>query len=271
MMETRIVCQTYMPSFELISLDRFEIGYYTQKNPGHSGPNEDSLGIIADNRKVVLIVADGVGGSPKGEEASETAVEKVIRGVAKNFAVTRKGQKMRISILDNIESANETIIKSNTGALTTATICTIDHDFIRCFQIGDSSLLVCGQKGLLKYKALEQSPVGYALKAGFINEKQAFEHPERNLVLNLMGDRNMSVEIGPQLPFAQNDTVLIASDGIFDNFYSDELVEIIRKESMHEVMTKLTELCQPLRDSSITSKLRKPDDISFIVCRQSQP
>ena len=38
----------------------------------------------------------------------------------------------------------------------------------------------------------------------------------------------MRVEVGPALQLAVRDTVLLASDGLFDNLYIDEIVDTIR-------------------------------------------
>lgn len=269
-METRTIFHTDMSNYETLTVNAFEIAYYTQMLPEANRVNQDAIGIAADNTKAVLVVADGVGGNPKGEEASQICVEKIIKGVSKNFSSTRKESRIRSTVLDCIEASNDAILQTSSGAATTATICAIDQDFLRCYQVGDSSLLLCGQKGLLKYKAPEHSPVGFALRAGLMNEKTALDHPDRHLVSNLLGDANMFIEIGPQIPFALHDTVLLATDGLFDNVESETLIEIIRKTALSNVMESLIELVKAKDDASAAPNLRKPDDVSFIVCRHQK-
>ena len=128
-------------------------------------------------------------------------------------------------------------------------------------------MLICGQKGLLKYKSIEHSPVGFAVLAELLDEKQALEHPDRHLVSNVVGEAEMHIDLGPSLQLAENDTVLLASDGIFDNFTTDRLIEVIRKDSLEEVTQKLFELVQPMQEDAHKESFNKLDDVSFIVCR----
>lgn len=262
-METQLVSHTSMTSFELLQSKKFAVGFFTRaKNPDQQ-PNEDSLGIVLDNSKAVLVVADGVGGAPKGEEASQTAVAKVVKHVSKFFANTRNQKNIRVPVLDGIEAAQEALISNSTGARTTLITCAIDHHSIRAYQVGDSGMIVCGQKGSLKYKANEHAPVSYLCRSGFISEEQALAHPSRNIVANLVGEPDTFIEIGPTLDFAPNDTVLLATDGVFDNFTTEQLIEIIRKDTLSDVMTQLVTRCQHHEQAT----LMKEDDISFIVCR----
>ncbi len=266
-MDTRSAFQTDMPSFDLEENNSFTIGYYTQKSPESTTPNEDALGIITFESKSILMVADGVGGTPKGEEASETAIKTIINEAKKNLLPPLKKNQLRNTILNSIEKANDTLLKNNNGARTTLTVCEINKNILRNYQIGDSCLIVCGQKGLLKYKATEHSPVGYAVAAEMISQQEAIHHPERHYVSNVMGENSMSIEIGPPIELAPNDTILLASDGLFDNFLIDDLIEIIRKESMQEVLIKLTESCQRMREKDEKKNFLKADDISFVICR----
>jgi len=53
------------------------------RGPGKAGPNEDAAAVIpVSDTALVLAVADGVGGSPAGCEASATAVESLRKSVA---------------------------------------------------------------------------------------------------------------------------------------------------------------------------------------------
>lgn len=267
-MEKRTVNDTNMEQFEMVSAGSFEIGYFTQRAPEKTTPNEDSLGFVVNRNKAVLMVADGVGGMPKGEEASETVIQTIANAFSKNDTFPKDETEIRNLMLDSIEKANLTLINKNNGARTTLTACEIHNNQVRAFQIGDSSMVVCGQKGLLKFKATEHSPTGFAVEAGLMKEKEAIEHPERHIVSNVVGETEMHIEIGPLVELAANDTVLLASDGLFDNYLVEQLIEIIRKESLEEVMQQLVALCKPMLDPEGRKKLNKTDDVTLIVCRQ---
>lgn len=267
-MEKRIVNDTNMEQFEMVNTTAFEIGFYTQKAPEKTTPNEDSLGFVVNRNKAVLMVADGVGGAPKGEEASSTAIESIANAFSKDDAFPKEEADIRNLMLDSIEKANQSLLTKNNGARTTLTACEIHNKQFRSFQVGDSSVIVCGQKGLLKFKATEHSPTGFAVEAGLLKEKDAMTHPERHLVSNVVGEATMHIEMGPLIELAAHDTILMASDGLFDNYLAEQLIEVIRKESLTEVMQNLVALCKPMLDPEARKKLNKTDDVSLIVCRQ---
>lgn len=257
-----------MQQFELVSTGAFDVGYYAQKAPEKSGPNEDSLGFVLHRNRAILMVADGVGGAPKGEEASLIAIETLVKAFSNEENLPKDESDTRHFMIDSIEKAHRDIIKMNNGARTTLTACSIHNSILRSYQIGDSSMFVCGQKGLLKFKATEHSPTGFAVEAGLLKEKEAIEHPERHLVSNVMGEPDMHIQIGPAIELANFDTVLLASDGLFDNYLVEQMIEVIRKESLQEVMQQLVALCTPMLDPEGRKKLNKTDDVSFIVLRQ---
>jgi len=257
-----------METFEILESSCFQLGFYSQKAPEKTGPNEDSLGFVLHRNKAILVVADGVGGAPKGEEASQAAVSSLVKTFSKEENLAADEHEFRHLMIDAIEKAQENIVKLNNGARSTLTACGIHNGNLRSYQIGDSSLLVCGQKGLLKYKATEHSPTGFAVEAGLMTELEAMSHPDRNIVSNVMGEDDMHIGIGPEIELAEFDTILVASDGLFDNYTTDELIEIIRKESLQEVMQQLVTLGKQMLDPEARKKLHKTDDLSFIVCRR---
>lgn len=269
-METRIVSQTDLTTYECFSTKYFSIGYYSQKHPLKPKTNEDALGILVDGKHCFLAVADGVGGCPNGEIASQLTITHLIRDLKKIEKLPTDLGALRQPILDSIESSNHTLIHDYVGARTTLTACLIIDETLQSIQIGDSCLIHCGQKSLLKHKTLEHSPVGFAYAAGLLTEKQALIHPDRHIISNVVGDIDMHMDIGPRCLLAENDSLLLGSDGLFDNFHIDTLIEMVRKESIEEVLMKLTEACQPMREENKMEKFHKLDDVSFIVCRHTK-
>lgn len=265
-METRIVSTTNLEQCEFIENKHIELGYYSQQCPDKNTPNEDSLGFYLEGKKAVLAVADGVGGYPNGEVASSLIISAIINQFKKNNP--NNLTDAREIILSAIEQSNHKLIHDYVGGKTTLTLCVIINDILQSFQIGDSCLIVCGQKGLLKHKPLEHSPVGMAVAAKLISEKAALTHPERHIISNVVGDAHMHIEMGPQIALGDFDTVLLASDGLSDNLTTQQLIELVRKESIDEVMHKLTDYAQQMRDPTKAQKINKMDDVSFIICRQ---
>lgn len=233
--------------------------YFSKKSPSKDTCNEDALALIEIQNGFVLAVADGAGGHPKGEEAAALVLNNLKKHVTKS-----NPENMRSSIVDAIETTNKELIKSGVGARTTVTVCEIQNNIARGYQVGDSTMMICGQKGKLKYRSLSHSPVGYAVEAGLIDDKEALAHPDLHYISNLLGEVDMKIEIGPEVELNSNDTVFLASDGIFDNFQPNEIIEIVRKGSIQEVASCLIENIQ---SKIYDNEQSKKDDVSFIVFR----
>jgi serine/threonine protein phosphatase PrpC len=230
-------------------------------------PNEDSAALIPVNGDcLILAVADGVGGMPTGRKASNTAVETLRESVRD---VEDEDARVRTAILDGIESANRALLDMGTGTATTLTIADIRDQHVRTFHVGDSAAWLVGQRGVIKFQTTPHSPVGFGVEAGLINEEEALEHDELNVISNVVGASDMRIEIGPRFPMAARDTLLIASDGLFDNVLPDEIIEVIRTGPVEESMVAIWELAQRRMAGEDANKPSKPDDFSAILFRPS--
>src|SRR5690606_20461658 len=139
------------------------------------------------------------------------------------------------------EKANESLLKQGKGSACTLSVCEISHGSLRPYHVGDTEIWLMGQRGKLKLQTVAHSPVGYAREAGLLTTQQAFEHAERHLVLNLLGTPNMHIDVGPELRMKRKDTLLIASDGLFDNLNENEIIETLRKGPLYRSTLRLTE------------------------------
>jgi protein phosphatase len=239
-------------------------GVYCAACPGREGPNEDAAAIIPiDDGRVVLAIADGAGGMPAGAHAAETVLRVLEQSL--HHAVARGGE-IRHGIVDGFEDANRALLAQGSGSATTLVAAEIDRGLVRTYHVGDSAAMVVGRKGKVKHSTIAHSPVGYAVESGLLDEKDAMVHEDRHLVSNLVGIREMRIEIGPPLTLAPYDTILLASDGVFDNLSPETIVETIRKGRQPDVMALLVARCRSHMDDE-TRAPSKPDDLSFILFR----
>ena len=79
----------------------------------------------------------------------------------------------------------------------------------------------------------------------------------------------MSISFGSTLQLAKRDTLLLASDGLFDNLYMEEIVEVIRKGPLASAAKKLVSLCQQRMQQPQQGIPSHADDLSFILYRLS--
>ena len=243
-----------------------EVIAFSCPSPERSSENEDSAAVIPYGPgAAVLVVADGAGGLPAGRLASHTAVSTLVEHLQ------RSGERtitLRTAILDGIEAANEAVQKVASGAATTFTVVTVEGLVARAYQIGDSEGLIVGQRGLLRLQTPVQSPTGFAVEAGFLNEREALDHQDRHLVSNFLGTSEMRIDIGHAVKLQPRDTILLASDGLMDNVLVGEIVERIRKGPLQKAADAVIALARRRMSGSATEQPSKPDDLSLVLFRK---
>lgn len=242
-----------------------KVAVFSSRSPDKLEKNEDAAAIVQlDQKTSILVVADGVGGLPSGEEASSLVIDSIRRTVLAGFD---SNNDLRHAILSGIETANQKIIEAGSGSATTLAIAEIRGNSIRTYHIGDSMILVTGQRGRLKMETISHSPVGYAVEAGILTHEDAIHHDERHLVSNVVGDPDMHISMGIPFQLAPRDTLLLASDGLFDNIRRDEIIDIVRKGSLQTNADRLAQTARGrMQDESNTYK---PDDLTFILYRRA--
>ncbi len=237
----------------------------SNRAPNKDTVNEDAVAFIPlDDKHCVLVLADGAGGSRGGVQAAAIAVKTLAKTVSVAF---NNGEDTLNAIMSAIELANNKILELGIGAYTTLVVVELFDNMIRSYHIGDSEVLVCGSHGKVKHQTISHSPVGYALEAGFIDEAEALNHEERHLVSNVLGTDNTHITVSTPVKLAKYDTVLLASDGLFDNLHSEEIIKVMRKGPIHEAAEKLFTLASERMTTDIADTPSKPDDLTLIVFR----
>jgi len=236
---------------------------FSRPSPEAKGPNQDAAAILPfGDGTHLLVVADGMGGTRQGGEAAATVV--------RQFAARPDpAQSVRASVLDGIEAANAEVRREFPGSGTTLAAVELAGTTVRPYHIGDSSILVVGQRGKLKLQSVSHSPVGFAVEAGLLDEREALHHHELHLVSNVIGSPDMRIELGAPLTLSRHDTLLIASDGLTDNLTLSEIIEGVRKGPLDEGVARLVELATCRMVSGSPDLPGKPDDLSVIAFRRN--
>lgn len=261
----RILTGAEMSEAELLPFGRGEVAVYSARSPDQESKNEDAAALILiDSEQGLLAVADGVGGRAGGESAAEMALRRLENAVAAADLPTRT---LRGAILDGVEEANTAVRDLGIGAATTLVVAEIAGSTLRPYHVGDSAMLVVGQRGRLKLHTVSHSPVGYALESGLLKEEEALHHDERHLISNMVGSAEMRIEVGSPLRLAPRDTVLLATDGLLDNLSLREIVDGIRTGPLAEAARNLAQTCRRRMCEPEGDHPSKPDDATFLLFR----
>jgi len=249
-----------------VALPRGRAAVISRPRPGGGSPNQDAALIVeAESEEVLMAVADGMGGTRRGGEAAALTV----RHLAVRAGAPMGDGSFRTAILDGIESANRDLLANlPEGSTTLATVELAGHT-VRPYHVGDSVILVVGQRGRLKLLTVSHSPVGLGVEAGFLDEEEALHHHERHVVFNAVGSSGMRIELGAPLELARRDTLLLASDGLTDNLTIEEIVGTIRKGRLGRVVGELADRARERMLAPPTTLPSKPDDLTIIAYRRS--
>jgi serine/threonine protein phosphatase PrpC len=251
------------------SLPHGEVCVRSLRAPDKETQNEDAAAVIPLGLdSLVLAVADGVGGNPAGREASNAAIETLARVLSK---LPEEERQLRPAILDAVEEANKTVLGLARGAATTLVVAQLEVTRLRSYHVGDSELLAVGQRGRIKQRVVPHSPTGFAVEAGLLDEDEAVQHDQRHVLFNVIGSSDMRVEVGPELELAVHDTVLLATDGLFDNLYTDEIVDTIRKGGLVEAADRLVARARArMAGEGDARQPCKPDDLTIVLFRRNR-
>ena len=240
--------------------------YFTRRDPFKQTPNEDAIALLpVTDSAGVLVIADGCGGQANGQAASQLAIE----ALAEALRDWTDPTTMRAPILDGFDSATRRVRQLGTGAATTLIAVEINDGVMRTFHVGDSQALLVGSRGKVKLQTQAHSPVGYAMEAGMLTEKAALHHEDRHLVSNVIGADDSHIDMGLPRRLDKQDTLILGSDGLFDNLRLDEIVQNIRKGPLAEVAATLgTLVAERMSSTSSSAHPSKPDDLAFVLFRR---
>lgn len=268
--EPMLTIRRNMATAEMHSLRDGVLGAFSAKCPGKTTPNEDSAACIPfEDFATVLALADGLGGRADGEQASRVAVE----ALAGEIRAAQGSQVMlRTAILNGIERANLEVMKLGSGAATTLAVAELNRNFLRTYHVGDSLAMVVNPIVGIKSRTIPHSPVGYALESGLLTSREAMRHEWLHLVSNVVGSREMRIEIGPLIEFAAEDTLLLASDGLFDNVMAEEIVAHLLEAELPQATEHLVQQAQSrMYRRPGEEHPSKPDDLTLLTYRCYPP
>ncbi len=216
-----------------------KIGFATHVGM-HRQLNEDSLASLEvtaayeskTKKRLLLLVADGMGGHNAGEIASRIGSETIVNALAqllssKDENASRYGEAFRAAI----SLANQRILQASTqtsgseGMGTTVTLAIIDGNQLHTANVGDSRCYIINEEDAWQFTK-DHSYVQQLVDQGKITREEARTHPRRNEITRVVGYYGV-VEIDTGVTsLDENDRVLLCSDGLIAHVEDDELKRI---------------------------------------------
>lgn len=269
--EFRTWLQADEPEVTLLECPAGQIAVVCRAKPEEGRCNEDSIAVFPlSGDHACLVVADGMGGAAQGEVAARIVVESIGRHLTEQDALQEGGASLesrRHAVLAGIEAANREVLALGVGAGTTVVAAVVSPEEFGFLHAGDSMGVVVGQKGRIKMQTMAHSPVGHAMEAGIVDGESAMFHPERHVVSNMIGMELLRIEWCVPQTFNTKDTLVLGTDGLFDNLSTPEIVELIRTGPLDTSAADLAALARQRMEHPNEGDPSKPDDMAFLLFR----
>src|SRR3569623_397242 len=177
-------------------------------------------------RRVLLAVADGMGGHQAGEVASAIVIATLIKSLTAH-ATASPDQALEIAVRDAnqaVRAAAEAQDKQGMGATLTAVM--IDGEDAWIAEVGDSRAYLL-RKGQLRQLTRDQSFVQLLVDAGAITVEEAKTSPRKNVILQAIGTApTLTAAIG-RLLLRRGDRLLVCCDGLSNELSDAELTALM--------------------------------------------
>ncbi len=208
--------------------------YSVLTDVGSRNVNEDSIAVFENGANKCFVLCDGLGGHGMGDVASQTAT--AVFGSVFSQSVPSEG------FLHNaFSTAQQTILAKQrqknvlSKMKTTAVALCVDEKKAYFGHIGDSRLYIFS-KNKLKMRTLDHSVVQMLVLSKEIKESEIRRHPERNMILNVMGvhwDEPM-YELAKPAKLKKNMAFLLCSDGFWELIEENKMCELLKKSTSVE-------------------------------------
>ncbi|HZQ48085.1 MAG TPA: protein phosphatase 2C domain-containing protein [Verrucomicrobiae bacterium] len=223
--------------------------------------NEDAfLGLQFDAREVhhlgaigegpaghldyAFAVSDGMGGAMAGEHASRIAVQKITTLLPRSYHQSATGLEAGFAdvleeLFTQVHGALAHLGRSYeecSGMEATLSLCWFTPGWMYFGHIGDSRIYYLpAQSGGIKQLSHDDTHVGWLLRNGKINEREARSHPRRSVLQKALGGGNqfVSPQVGA-VGYETGDTFVLCTDGLIEGLYDSNLEEFLRSPASNQ-------------------------------------
>lgn len=202
--------------------------------------NEDSLALIENERSLLAVVADGLGGMGNGEFASQQAVGTLNRLLA-------SAELDAEALKDAICEANDKICQlhgEHPGAMTTVASVWLDTERALAMHVGDTRIYQFRDGGIL-YQSVDHSIAQMSVMAGELKPEEIRGCKDRNKLFRSLGHSDSPRITETLLDILPGDRLLLCTDGFWEMILEDDMLRLISEtadaESWLQAMRAIVE------------------------------
>ncbi len=218
---------------------------------------------LVEDCGVLAVVADGMGGLDRGEEASSVAVDSFLR----EYVSKEPHESISQSLTRALKASNAAVVdltaqkdlSDNVG--TTLAAAVIFQDSLHWISVGDSRVyhLRNGQICSLSKDHIYANHLLEDVLNDKLTQSEAENHPERGYLTSYLGLHEMpEIDRSEEaFPLQPGDAVMICSDGLYNALSDEEITEILQSSSVHSA--------ELLVECALSKKKRHQDNITVVV------
>ena len=209
--------------------------------------NEDTIGFWQPEspellRKVgiAVVIADGVGGTGRGEVASQLAVKTTLETLKETTEEKEPADLLRLIFNEANKLVYDASMHSQEEGrmATTLTVSIFRHDEVTIGHVGDSRVYLI-RNGILRRLTSDHSYVALQVKLGLVKERDAMASPMRSMITRSIGqDLICAYDVAKQV-LEKGDVLVQCSDGLYSVVVDDEICEIAGRLEPAQACTEL--------------------------------
>jgi PPM family protein phosphatase len=209
-----------------------------------SGQEQSTKNDSPEDESILIIVADGVGHPDAGSFASRLIRDYLLEELKIN---PRSNQSVEV-LRSAVEKSNTHLYEKNRAEQSyissTITAVLIERQVATVAQIGDTRAYLVRDKQLVQV-TIDQTLIDVLWRKGLLTEEEKKKHTYSNVVLQALGVTS-EIKIGlTQFQLAQNDRVLLCSDGLWRKVSDNEISGILNSNF------RVDEACEELIENAL--------------------
>lgn len=233
-----------------------------QTDIGHQRKeNQDRVAkFTAPDGALLVVVADGIGGSRSGDVAAQITVDHLGR----QFQAASPNSSLEAIrwFAREVQLINDEILQKSTenpkyqGMGTTLVAAIIFDQAMVVANIGDSRGYVL-HDNLLTQVTIDHSLVNELVKHGDITEEEARNYPQNNIITRAIGvSADARIEVN-RFDLGAGDQILLCSDGLSKMITREQMMGVLESD------LSLTEKCSQL--IKMANEAGGPDNITVLI------
>lgn len=233
---------------------------------GRRNSQQDSFGIsdVKENtdfeqKGVLAIVADGMGGLSDGDRMSQMVVVSMLRGFDEEKVDLQSSSSALL--LKLVREANEEVTDElgeeklgKCGSTVTAVL--VKEQKLSWISVGDSRIYVYRKGKLIKLNQEHNyaAELDAMVENGELTEEEAMSNPQRGALTSFIGMGVLEMIDQNEIPIAleKNDRILLMSDGIFGTISEKRIAELMDKpllQACNQIELEINEINKRNQDN----------------------